>query len=103
MQRVVRINASGLRIGEDHQNAKLTDQEVDTVRDLLDERERFSENLRRAGYSDWQIRLAVSWQGLDIRGIAAKFEVSPSLVQFIHTCQRRAQVVAGSKVVHVPD
>ena len=34
MQKTVAVNDAGLRIGEDHPNAKLTDAEVERIRSL---------------------------------------------------------------------
>lgn len=103
MQKLIGVNAGGLRVGEDHHNAKLTNHEVDLIRDSLDERERFIEQLQAAGYGKEQIRHAVKWQGLDVRSIAAKHDVSPSTVQDIHVCRRRSQPIARFKPVRVPD
>ena len=38
MQKTVAVNEAGLRIGEDHPNAKLTDTEVEHIRSLHEER-----------------------------------------------------------------
>ena len=35
MQKTVAVNEAGLRIGEDHPNAKLTDGEVEMIRQLF--------------------------------------------------------------------
>lgn len=103
MKRSVGINAIGRRVGESHHNAKLTDHDVDLIREFLDERERFTKEMTAAGYGQEQIRHAVAWQKLDIRSIAAKFEVAPSTVQSIHTCQRRGQIPVKFKTIEDPD
>ena len=78
MKRVVQINASGLRVGEDHQNAKLTDREVDRIREL-----------HEAGHG--------------YRRLARMFDVGRGTVRDIVKCRRRAQVVAGHREVCVPE
>lgn len=103
MKRTISINATGRRIGEDHHNAKLTDGDVENIRRMLDERERFVEQLKAAGYGRDQIRHAPKFVGLDIRSIAAKFDVAPSTVQDIRTGRRRAQHPAKSKTIDMPD
>ena len=103
MKRVISLNAAGLRVGESHQRAKLTDAEVDQIRNLLDERDRFVELLRGVGFGREDVRRAVVWQGLDVRSIARMFEVCPSTVQGIYACRIRAQAVAGYKLVQLPD
>lgn len=103
MKRVLSLNSAGLRVGESHQRAKLTDAEVDAIRDLLDERDRFAALLRNAGWGREAIRRAVVWQRLDVRSIARMFEVGSSTVQDIYTCKRRAQVAVSHKLVRLPD
>ena len=103
MKRVLSLNSAGLRVGESHQRAKLTDAEVDVIRDLLDERDRFVERLKAAGYGREVARRAVVWLSLDVRSIARMFDVTPSTVQSIYTCKTRAQVPVGYKLVQLPD
>jgi hypothetical protein len=78
MKRLVRINANGLRVGEDHQNAKLTDREVDTIRDMHE-------------------------GGATITDLARMFEVGKGTIHDIVTYRRRAQVAVSVRVVRVPD
>lgn len=75
MRLTVRINANGLRVGEDHQNAKLTDREVDRIRELH-ESGRYS-----------------------YRTLAEMFEIAKSTVCDIVKYRRRAQTVAGVRVL----
>jgi DNA invertase Pin-like site-specific DNA recombinase len=77
MSKLIAVNAQGLRIGEDHPNAKLTDGEVETIRQLNED-------------------------GMNYKTIAEKFECSKSTVQMICQHIRRAQTVARFKAVHVP-
>ena len=78
MKKQIGINERGLRIGEDHQNAKLTDAEVDMVRELHAE-------------------------GLSYKTLALKFDVSKSLIRYIVQYKRRGQVPANWRSVHIPD
>lgn len=78
MLRLVRINANGLRVGEDHPNAKLTDREIDMIRQLHEE-------------------------GLGYRKLAVMFGCSRSAIRYYVRCERRAQCMAGTRAVHVPD
>lgn len=65
-KRIVGLNDRGLRVGQDHQRAKLTDAAVEMIRRLHEE-------------------------GLSYRVIALKFEIAKSTVQDICTYRRRAQ------------
>lgn len=78
MKRKIAINERGLRIGEDHQNAKLTNEEVETIRELHHE-------------------------GLSYKTLAMKFDVSKSLIAAICRFERRAETAATWKTVHVQD
>lgn len=78
MRKRVGINERGLRVGEDHQNARLTDAEVELVRELHRE-------------------------GMSYGRLAAKFEVSKSLIRYIVQYKRRGQIATEWRTVHVPD
>lgn len=71
----VAINDKGARIGETHQRAKLTDGDVDMIREL------------REGH------------GLSYREIAEKFEVSKSLARQICRYQIRCQTPVRWKII----
>jgi len=75
----VAVNEQGMRIGENHPNADLTDHEVDLIREL------------REG-------------GMSLTMIAAKFEKPKSTIHMICTYQRRAVTIARWKVLllHTP-
>lgn len=79
MKRVHNLNAGGLRVGESHQRAKLTDREVDQIRELHESGE------------------------LGYRKLATMFEVSRGTIRDIVKCKRRAQVVVGHREVCLPD
>lgn len=78
MRKQIGINERGLRVGEDHQNAKLTDAEVDMIRELHSE-------------------------GLSYKTLAMKFDVSKSLIRYIVQFKRRGQVATSWRSVHIPD
>ena len=71
----VAVNERGLRIGQYHQHAKLTDQEVDRVRELHED------------------------HGYDYAHIADWFEVSERCIAAICRYERRAQTPYRWKVV----
>jgi len=64
MSKLIGVNEKGLRVGEDHPKAKLTNRDVELIRRLHEE-------------------------GLSYRTIAEKFEVSKMLVCYICTYRRR--------------
>jgi DNA-directed RNA polymerase specialized sigma24 family protein len=78
MKRVVAVNERGLRIGEDHRLAKLTNAEVDLL-------------------------LALREEGCSYRFLARKFEISKSAVRWYVIGGRRCQTPTDYKEVHVPD
>lgn len=64
-KRLVGVNERGLRVGQDHQRAKLTDRDVELIRGLHED-------------------------GMSYRKIAVKFDVSVMQVCYICTYRRRA-------------
>lgn len=74
MRKVVAINDRGLRIGEDHQRAKLTNFEVELIRQM-------------------------HRQGLSYRTLAEKFEVSKRTIAAICRFERRSEVPTNWKTV----
>ena len=79
MQKTVAVNEAGLRIGEDHPNAKLTDGEVEMIQQLHEE------------------------DGLSYKELAEKFEISKGAVAKICRYDRRGQYLSDFKTVPVPD
>ena len=71
------VNEAGLRIGEDHPNAKLTNADVERIRDL-------HEN-----------------DGMTYKALAEKFEVSWHCIGRICRYERRAQTLANWKAIRV--
>ena len=78
MKKVVAINDRGLRLGEDHQNATLTNCEVEMIRELHRE-------------------------GLSYKTLATKFDVSKSTIAMICRYERRGDTATTWKTVHVAD
>ncbi len=78
MKRTVAINDRGLRIGEDHRLAKLTNGEVERLLELRSE-------------------------GMSYQQLAKIFEISKSGARQICKGRRRCQTPSGWKTVHVPD
>jgi hypothetical protein len=76
----VAVDENGLRIGESHPNAKLTDAQVDEIRDLHEE------------------------HGLSYNAIAEKFNIPKVTAQRICNYSRRASTIARWKVLllHTP-
>ena len=73
---IIRLNAQGLRIGEDHPNAVLTDHEVELIRVMHEE------------------------EGFGYGRLAAIFGVSKTCIQGVCIYRRRAQTVEKWKEVH---
>lgn len=69
MKKLIGVNEKGLRVGQYHQRAKVTDAAVEMIRRLHED-------------------------GLSYRVIAEKFEIAKSTVQDICTYRRRATPVA---------
>lgn len=76
MPKLVAVNEHGLRIGEDHPHAKLTNHEVELLRRLHND-------------------------GMTYDTLAAKFEISKWAVGRICRFERRGQFVSRIKRVHV--
>ena len=77
MKRVVGVNEAGMRVGQDHQNAKLSDEEVEQL-------------------------LVLRAEGWGWRRLAAKFEVSKRTVRDIVAGRRRNQLPTRWKVLERP-
>lgn len=84
MAKDVLVNEKGRRIGETHPRAKLTDHEIDLIRDLAEDTVDPDTG-------------AVVLRGLSMEQIAAKFEVTKGYVSKVVNCQLRAQVAARAK------
>jgi hypothetical protein len=78
MHKTVAVNEAGLRIGEDHQRARLTDHEIELLLALRDE-------------------------GWGYGRLAEKFEISKSHARGICRGKCRCQCAAGWKTVHLPE
>lgn len=69
--RIVAVNERGDRVGEDHPRAKLTNHEVELIRELYE------------------------FGGITMRQIAEKFEVAPATICGIVNYRQRATIPAG--------
>lgn len=78
--KLVGVDERGNRVGEDHPRAKLTDHEVDLIREL------------------WETR--AEWGG-SVRKIAEKFEVGKSQIHEIVTFRSRTDYPTGFRRVRV--
>jgi predicted DNA-binding protein (UPF0251 family) len=74
----VAVNEHGIRLGQYHHRAKLTDHEVELIRQLHEE-------------------------GLSYTQLAEKFDVGKSTIQDICTYRRRAQTPTIWRGVRIPD
>jgi predicted DNA-binding protein (UPF0251 family) len=76
MKKMVALNERRRRIGEDHPNAKLTDHEVELIRDLRE-------------------------HGMKYKTLAEKFEVSKSTIAMVCRYERRGELAHSWLGVHV--
>lgn len=79
MRKSIAVNDGGYPVGQDHHNAKLTNDQVDRIRDL---------------HEDY---------GLTYRQLAAMYGVSKSMIAGICQYRRRAQTPFGYKTLEVDD
>lgn len=77
MKRIVRVNESGYRVGEDHQSARITDHEVELIR-----------SLHESG-------------GMSYAEIAGKFDIGKSTVADICRYRRRGQVAVSFRTIRI--
>lgn len=75
VKRLVAVNANGLRIGDSHPRSKLSNAEVDEMRDIYENGE------------------------CGCTRLARKFGISKTLAYYICTYQRRVQTIEGHKVI----
>lgn len=80
MPKMVAVNDKGRRIGESHPRAKMTDHEVELLRDFIDERVKEGAKPMQA-----------------YREAAEKFETCVDNVKSIATYRRRAETMKGAK------
>ena len=79
--RHVAVNERGHRMGETHPRAKLTDHDVDLIRDLCDDLRKTMSRRKVAAI------------------VAEKFEISRRYVDAIYYCEKRAQTLGRFKAV----
>lgn len=91
MDKLVKINEHGRRIGESHPRAVLSDHEVALLLELLDEREAVIGDLLFRGVRQGEIDNMLIAQGLSYRLLALKFEIHKQTVAKIAKGARRCQ------------
>lgn len=89
MNRAVKKNEMGRRIGESHPRAVLGDHEVELLMAMIDEREALIR--RMAGTRQVEIDAALTLAGLSYRCLAITFEVHKQTVAKIAKGARRGQ------------
>lgn len=77
MSKLIAVNELGRRIGEDHQHARLTNEQVDRIRDLHE------------------------LHGLKYQQLADMFQVSKSMIAGVCQYRRRAQTPFGWKKLEI--
>lgn len=78
MKRIIGVNERGRRVGEDHVNARLTNQEVDLLLELWDD-----------------------GNGMSYRQLGEKFDISKSGARKICKGQNRCQSAVRFKTVQI--
>ncbi len=79
MRKVITVNQKGYAIGEDHRNAKLTNEQIDRIRDLREE------------------------HGMKYSQLAEMYQVSKSMIAGVCQYRRRAQTPFGWKTLEIDD
>lgn len=87
----VGVNARGLRIGEYHGRAKLSDAAVREIRAMLAKRLDFIASGIAAGTRMSAIHRALKVEGLSYAHIASQFSVSKSQIRWIAIGRQRVQ------------
>ncbi len=94
-KRMIAVNAHGLRLGEDHHRAKLSDHDVELILDLLEARDLLVAEYLKVGLCQRQIHIALSKAQLSERWIADKFECSRRTVRDIYAGRIRGTPAAA--------
>lgn len=81
--KLVAVSETGHRMGESHGRAKLTDDDVRLIVDLLDAREVLIREYQLVGLARSEIERALAKTQLSYSGIAGKFEISKSHIKAI--------------------
>ena len=94
MERAVKINEYGRRIGESHPRAVLSDHEIELLLELLAEREQVVKGMQAGGSVKAVIDAELTRRGLSYRLLAVKFEVHKQTVAKVAQGARRCQTPA---------
>jgi hypothetical protein len=97
--RLVAVNEQGKRMGEGHGRAKLTDDDVRLIVELLDAREVLITEYQKVGLTKREIERALAKTQLSYSGIAGKFEISKSQIRWIAIGSQRGRVAVKWKRV----
>lgn len=89
--RRVAVNDRGRVVGEDHWRAKLTDHEVELIKQLLTERAALVESLRGDHVGCGSVNRCLHARRLSYAAIANMFEASKSYVRDVDTGRVRSQ------------
>ncbi len=81
--KLVAINENGIRMGEGHGRAKLTDHDVELIQSLLEAREVLIAEYTKVGLARGFVHRVLNEKQLSYAWIAEKFEVSKSLIKRI--------------------
>jgi hypothetical protein len=95
--KLVAINENGMRMGEGHGRAKLSDEDVELIQSLLECRDMLIDEYTKVGLTWGFIRNVLAEKQLSYRGIAVKFEISKSHVRHIANGTVRARAAVGWK------
>ena len=97
--KLVAINENGMRMGEGHGRAKLTDEDVELIQSLLECRDMLIAEYQKVGLTRGHICNVLTEKQLSYRHIAEKFEVSKSLIKAICDGKVRGRVAIEWKRV----
>lgn len=86
--RKIAVGDNGRRVGESHPKAKLTDHDIDLIRELATERDEQGKVVK---------------PGLSYRTLAEKFETARGTIRNIVKCYRRAAIATRVRMVPVTE
>jgi hypothetical protein len=87
--KLVAVNHQGMRMGEDHGKAKLSNRDVELILSLLECREMLIAEYTKVGLARPQIERSLHTAQLSFAGIGEKFEVGKSQIRRIWLGEQR--------------